>query len=322
MPPAPLPPLRVLKLPLTSYSHASRLQSILFNLHLLYKSSLSNNNNNNTKPAIPQPPPYLITTSFRPVYTFGRREASKPPPKPLLNLLSQKRASIAYTPRGGQVTFHGPGQIVTYPILDLKRHNLSPRCYIRVLENSVIATLKEVGVEGFTTEEAGVWVRGDRKVASVGVNLRRWVCSHGVAVNVDTDLEWFGRIVACGLEGVEMWSVRRELEEKLKRLEEGGGRDDGDLGLVEMLGEVPEEGFRGKIEDGIISQIASGIGCQETEEITEEEVEDLGREYGLSGEDGVEWLKFSDETGGYYRVKGDKIDLEDHHRSSQGSGGG
>ncbi|KAK6522164.1 hypothetical protein TWF281_002731 [Arthrobotrys megalospora] len=284
----PPPILHHLRLPLTPYSRASKLQSILFNLHLLYKSSLTTPN------PIPQPPPYLITASFNPIYTFGRREVSKNPPESVLDLLSHDEAEIAYTPRGGQVTFHGPGQIVAYPIIDLKRHDLSPKCYIRVLENAIIRVLENWDIKGFTTDEAGVWVRRDRKVASVGVNLRRWVSSHGVALNVDVDLEWFKRIVACGLDGVEMWSMKKEWRYQLKDREDRGLPDEKAVFATKIIQ------FRGKVlkeavVDSIVMHIKDGIGCQETKEITVEEVEELGEKYGLTDKgDGVEVLRGSD----------------------------
>ncbi|EGX49005.1 hypothetical protein AOL_s00079g226 [Orbilia oligospora ATCC 24927] len=301
-----LPALRVLKLPLSDYSHVSKLQSILFNLHLLYKSSQSTPN------PIPQPPPYLITSSFHPIYTFGRREAARTPPEPVLNLLSENKAAIAYTPRGGQVTFHGPGQVVAYPILDLKRHGLSPKCYVRVLEKAVIRVLRKWGIKGFTTKEAGVWVKNDRKVASIGVNLRRWVSSHGLALNVDTDLEWFKKIVACGLDGVEMWSMKKEWEDQLEHKSNEGGRIPGSL--TELINRVDSKVFKRRITEEVVHEIADGIGCRLATPITVEEVEELGRKYELSGEDGIEWLKYWDSSGLYYRVKGDNMEMEGEER--------
>lgn len=282
--PPPLPPLHHLRLPLTTYSHASKLQSILFNLHLLYKSSLS------TSKPIPQPPPYLITGSFQPIYTFGRREANKNPPKAVLDLLSDRSASIAYTPRGGQVTFHGPGQVVAYPIIDLKRHGLSPRCYIRELEKAIINVLNDYDIKAFTTDEAGVWVKDDRKIASVGVNLRRWVSSHGIALNVNVDLEWFKKIVACGLDGVEMWSMKKEWRAELKD-RQARGLDDEEAIYAGHLSRLTGSVLTKAVVDAVEKHITNGLGCNESKVITEEEVEELGREYGLTEkEDGVEVL--------------------------------
>jgi lipoate-protein ligase B len=103
--------------------------------------------------------------------------------------------------RGGQTTFHGPGQLVAYPIVDLRIHKLSPRCYVAMLEKSLIATCARHSIKAMTTENTGVWTSEDDKIAAIGVHMRRNITSHGVGLNVNTDLWWFDRIVACGLEG-------------------------------------------------------------------------------------------------------------------------
>ncbi|KAJ5965656.1 Octanoyltransferase [Penicillium waksmanii] len=126
------------------------------------------------------------------------------------------RAEYHPTLRGGQTTYHGPGQMVAYTILDLKRLGLTPRCHIRVLENSVIDLLKRYGVNGFVTEDPGVWVKKNsgntdsaaRKITAVGVHLRRNISSFGVGLNVTQEPMWFFKqIVACGLEGKEATSL-------------------------------------------------------------------------------------------------------------------
>ena len=113
--------------------------------------------------------------------------------------------------RGGDVTFHGPGQLVGYPILDLRSHRQDLHWYLRTLEAALITALESLGIpaerrEGLT----GVWTRG-RKIASLGVHVKQWVTWHGFALNVTTDLASFARIVPCGIDGVEMTSVEREL---------------------------------------------------------------------------------------------------------------
>lgn len=182
---------------------------------------------------------------------------------------------------------------------------------MRVLEKAVIRVLKKWGITAFTTEEAGVWVKNDRKIASIGVNLRRWVSSHGVALNVDTDLEWFKKIVACGLDGVEMWSMKKEWETQLENREGGGKITES---LVGLLSKVDGKVFKKRVIEEVVSGIADGIGCESTQPITVEEVEELGKEYELSGEDGVEWLKYWDASGLYYRAKGDNIEMEGEER--------
>ena len=114
--------------------------------------------------------------------------------------------------RGGDVTWHGPGQLVGYPILDLTRHGSDVHLYLRALESVLITALADFGLaaqrrDGF----AGVWLDERRKIASIGVGLRRWLTLHGFALNVDCDLSRFGAIVPCGLAGVEMVSMASSL---------------------------------------------------------------------------------------------------------------
>ena len=113
--------------------------------------------------------------------------------------------------RGGDITFHGPGQLVGYPVIDLKRHTRDLHWYLRQLEAALIAALAEMGIigerrQGFT----GVWTDG-RKLASIGVHARDWVTWHGFALNVTTDLSFFDLIVPCGIRAVEMTSIFAEL---------------------------------------------------------------------------------------------------------------
>src|SRR6266566_2345897 len=114
--------------------------------------------------------------------------------------------------RGGDVTFHGPGQLVGYPILDLTGHRRDLHWYLRTLDQALIAALAELGIRaernpGYT----GVWTPGgSRKIASIGVHVKQWVTWHGFALNVTTDLSHFDRIVPCGIAGVVMTSVERE----------------------------------------------------------------------------------------------------------------
>jgi lipoyl(octanoyl) transferase len=111
------------------------------------------------------------------------------------------RAGISFYPtdRGGDVTYHGPGQLVGYPILDLRDWKRDVGAYVRAVEQSLIDTLAEFGIEaGRIPKLTGVWV-GNRKIAAIGVHLSRWVTSHGFALNVNTDLSYFQYIVPCGL---------------------------------------------------------------------------------------------------------------------------
>lgn len=112
--------------------------------------------------------------------------------------------------RGGDVTYHGPGQLVGYPIFALERHRKDLHWYLRQVEEALIRALAEVGVEaGRRERHTGVWV-GERKIASIGVHARDWVTWHGFALNVTADLRYFDLIVPCGIPGVVMTSVARE----------------------------------------------------------------------------------------------------------------
>lgn len=132
------------------------------------------------------------------VVTMGRNGRGE-------NLLASpellERSGIEFHPtdRGGDVTYHGPGQIVCYPIVDLRDWKRDVVAYVRAIEEVVIGTLGEFGIEGRRVAGAsGVWV-GDAKVAAIGVHISRWVTSHGFALNLDTDLNYFRYIVPCGL---------------------------------------------------------------------------------------------------------------------------
>jgi lipoyl(octanoyl) transferase len=110
------------------------------------------------------------------------------------------------------VTFHGPGQLVGYPIIDLKRHKQDLHWFLRSVEEALIGTLSRYGIPGERSAGyTGVWTKG-RKIASIGVHARDWVTWHGFALNVTTDLSYFDFIVPCGIDGVEMTSIAKEIE--------------------------------------------------------------------------------------------------------------
>lgn len=158
----------------------------------------------------PAPAPHIITAEFSPVYTCGRREIGNVSAEQQDYLKADGRADFIEAMRGGQTTFHGPGQLVAYPIVDIKTHRLSPRCYVGMLEKSLIATCARHGIKAMTTENTGVWTSEDDKIAAIGVHMRRNITSHGVGLNINTDLWWFDRIVACGLEGKKTTSFFKQ----------------------------------------------------------------------------------------------------------------
>lgn len=145
------------------------------------------------------------------MYTTGRRDYGTLTEDAKNILRDGGKAEVYEALRGGQTTYHGPGQLTAYPIIDLRQHRLGTRDYICVLEKSIIALCAKYGVKAKTTENTGVWVTDDKKIAAVGVHLRRYVSSHGIGLNVDRRVDWgFGRIVACGLEGKIITSLEQE----------------------------------------------------------------------------------------------------------------
>src|SRR5215469_8174582 len=185
---------------LSRYLHASKLQDVLVRRLLASKAD----------PNLSVPLPSVITAEFHPVYTCGRREIGTVDTQQQTYLRANGCAEFHETLRGGQTTFHGPGQLVAYPIIDLKRHKLTPKCYVHFLEDVLIRTCGRYGLEATRTEHTGVWTSPERKIAAIGVHLRRNVTSHGVGLNVSTDLWWFERIVACGLADKKATSFERE----------------------------------------------------------------------------------------------------------------
>ena len=139
--------------------------------------------------------------------------------------LAQLGVECVETDRGGDVTWHGPGQLVAYPILDLERMGLRIHGYMRLLEETVIEVLADMGVAAHRDAKAtGVWVRakdqpGDLKICAMGVRVSRWVCMHGLALNVNPDLAAFNLIVPCGLTERGVTSMRECLGEKCPSME-------------------------------------------------------------------------------------------------------
>ncbi len=156
------------------------------------------------------PEDMLLLLEHPPVVTLGRAtKARNMISSP--EFLASKGVELFEVERGGDVTFHGPGQLVGYPIIDLKRHRLDLHWYLRQVEQALIDTLAAYSISaernvGFT----GVWTNG-RKIASIGVHARDWVTWHGFALNVTTDLSYFDLIIPCGIDDVTMTSIEREL---------------------------------------------------------------------------------------------------------------
>ncbi len=149
------------------------------------------------------------------VFTLGK---SGNPENLLLNEteLIQQQASYYKINRGGDITYHGPGQLVVYPIFDLEQFFTDIHKYMRFLEEAVILTLKDFGIEsGRVDGLTGVWIDGDsknaRKICAMGVKSSRWVTMHGIGFNINTDLNFFSHIIPCGIDDKAVTSMQREL---------------------------------------------------------------------------------------------------------------
>lgn len=194
---------------LIDYQDAWDQQESLFNASVALKTK--NRSESTTVPT----PNYLVFCEHPHVYTLGK---SGHPENLLLDEegLNEKHASFYKINRGGDITYHGPGQIVGYPILDLDNFFTDIHLYLRTLEEAVILTLSDYGInagryEGYT----GVWIDADndkaRKICAMGVRCSRWVTMHGFAFNVNTDLNYFKNIVPCGIDDKDVTSLAREL---------------------------------------------------------------------------------------------------------------
>ena len=164
-------------------------------------------------------PNYLLFVEHPHVYTLGKSGDLE---NLLLNekQLEAKGATFYKINRGGDITYHGPGQIVGYPILDLENFFTDIHKYLRFLEESIILTLNEYGLEcGRSEGETGVWLGVGtpfaRKICALGVRASRWVTMHGFAFNVNADLDYFNNIVPCGIDDKAVTSMQQELGEEL-----------------------------------------------------------------------------------------------------------
>ncbi len=156
-------------------------------------------------------PDEILLLEHEPVYTIGRT-----PDQTSLGARERLPHAVIQINRGGQATYHGPGQLIGYPIIDLRRRGQDLHRYLRLLESALIDALAALGVEANRLETlTGVWV-DDRKIASIGIGVRHWVTMHGFALNVGGDLTPFNHITPCGIAGVDITSVERETGEPVE----------------------------------------------------------------------------------------------------------
>lgn len=200
-----------INLGLIDYKEAWDLQEELFKKIVDIKV---NNRNNQTEETTPN---YLIFCQHPHVYTLGKSGK-------LENLLvdeeglDEKEATFYKINRGGDITYHGPGQLVVYPILDLDNFFTDIHKYMRFLEEAVIKTCADYGISAGRIEGlTGVWINDEnpRKLCAMGVKSSRWVTMHGLALNINTDLSYFGNIVPCGIDDKAVSSFQKELNREM-----------------------------------------------------------------------------------------------------------
>ena len=163
-------------------------------------------------------PDTLILVEHQPVITFGK--SGNPTNLLVSNDFLQRKGIKTYSiERGGDVTFHGPGQLVCYPIFYVKEALAGVRAVIKNLESILILTLNDFAIQAVTKPKlVGVWV-GDEKIASIGIAIKKWVTFHGLALNVNTDLAYFDLIRPCGLDKVKMTSMAKILRQELNLIQ-------------------------------------------------------------------------------------------------------
>ena len=195
------------------YKEALTIQEKLFN-HII---SLKRKNRTNGKHQLTNN--YLLWVEHAPVFTLGKSGKSE---HLLLDKKGLKEKGIEYfvSNRGGDITYHGPGQIVGYPIFDLDNFFTDIHKYLRFLEQAVINTLSDYDIKSsISNGETGVWLDAEtpfaRKICALGVRASRWVTMHGFALNVTTDLSYFDHIIPCGIQGKGVTSMAKELGKKI-----------------------------------------------------------------------------------------------------------
>ena len=212
-----LPEVQLLDLGLIDYKKAWDLQETLFNISIQDKIKIRNGEENISIKN------YILFCEHEHVFTLGKSGS-------IANLLldeaglEKEHATYYKINRGGDITYHGPGQIVVYPIFDLDQFFTDIHKYMRFLEEAVIQTLKDFGIEaGRVPGLTGVWIEGEteraRKICAMGVKSSRWVTMHGIGFNVNSDLSYFSHIIPCGINDKAVTSMQQELGKSLSMSE-------------------------------------------------------------------------------------------------------
>lgn len=168
-------------------------------------------------------PDTLLLLEHEPVITLGRRADESHVLSDEI-VIAARGAEVVETDRGGLATYHGPGQLVAYPIVSVRELKLGPVAYVRILEETIIQLLRDYGINGHrVVGKTGVWIGGEpgnkppkgknpagRKIAAIGVRISGGIAMHGIALNVNTDLDYYAQIVPCGMPNLDMTSMSRE----------------------------------------------------------------------------------------------------------------
>lgn len=157
-----------------------------------------------------KPSPTVLSFEFKPIFTAGQREKKRLKDQDI-EMLKSTGYDFAQTDRGGEITFHNQGQLVVYPIIDLKDFkNLTVKCFVSLIEDTVIKVLGNHGIKGHKTENTGVWIDKDTKISSIGLQVRRAITFHGVSLNVRNEIPEIGNggLVFCGLPGKTQTSMK------------------------------------------------------------------------------------------------------------------
>lgn len=205
---------------LTNYKDGSKIQNYIIDQHITFKLL-----NKNSRAISSLLYPTVLTFEFNSVYTGGKRErdSKKATKIPIIDNITTLGVPYIQTDRGGQVTYHGPGQLVAYFIWDLKLwKNLTSKCFVNFIEKCSMNTISETGVNNvFKTENTGVWIfepetKREEKISSIGLNIKRNVTSHGLSINLKPDLKYLNNpeFVMCGLNGYNQTSIEKELGNK------------------------------------------------------------------------------------------------------------
>lgn len=203
---------------LIDYKDCWDYQEQLFNAGIAHKNA-----NKHKAPALAEPTPnYLLFCEHPHVFTLGKIGSEN---NLLVNFLklNEIQASFYKINRGGDITYHGPGQIVVYPIIDIENFNLSIKSYVTALEEAVIRTLKDYNIEAARVQGAtGVWLDTDkphkvRKICAIGIKVSRFITMHGLAFNINTDLKYFSYINPCGFKDKSVTSLAKELGKEVSQ---------------------------------------------------------------------------------------------------------